>query len=361
MSLSQSIAYQRPRYPRGIFWLWMVAGCIMGCISEYVPDTGDFTPKLVVDGLITNQAGPYTVRLYYSEPYLSRDPTTKLRGATVFIKDNQGGQTQLMEVDRGNYATTDSTFRGVVGRYYQIEIVLSDGKQYRSIPELLKAPTPVDTVYGVFKEGNVINDRFEVITEFKDKANQENYFKWKWKHFQEISVCKIIDQTPPVPPIRRIYNCCSPCWSILSSSQVDVLSDALSDGKTIKHMLTTIPYDSKDPYYLLIEQYELTKNAYLFWKQTENQTTNAGGIFDTPPSQIIGNIQCVSTPSEQVLGYFVVAGLTVKPSYVLRNGISKPPYQPINTLDNLQKINVPVCEPCQESLGRTAIRPPAWK
>ena len=42
----------------------------------------------------------------------------------------------------------------------------------------------------------------------------------------------------------------------------------------------------------------------------EDQRTIGGGIFDKIPAQIVGNLKCTSDARQEVLGAFVVGGLT---------------------------------------------------
>ena len=341
----------------GIF-LFSFLVSLYACVDSYPPDVGIHTPKLIVDGLISNQPGPYVVRLSFSQPYISRDPTAYVSGATVVIQDNQGNKEQLLETNPGEYRTKANGLRGTVGNAYFLEIKLTNGKQYRSKPEVLAAAPQIDTVSSVFRPGNVVKDGFDAFVEFKDDPNQPNYYRWKWKHYSRVSLCKFVKRAPPEPPIYVYYNCCSQCWNIESSTKLDLQSDAFINGNKVKHYLTTVPYDSTKPYNLVVEQYSLTKSAYEFWNQTNTQINNSGGIFDAPPATILGNVYNPDDPNDQALGYFNVAGLTVKSVYVNRKNAPRPPYTITPTVRNF--VYSTTCEPCKDGLYRTPNTPPGW-
>lgn len=57
-------------------------------------------------------------------------------------------------------------------------------------------------------------------------------------------------------------------------------------------------------YSILVNQYAISKEAYEYYQMLEKNTENLGTLFDPQPSQLTGNITCVSHPSEVVIGYF---------------------------------------------------------
>jgi len=57
-------------------------------------------------------------------------------------------------------------------------------------------------------------------------------------------------------------------------------------------------------YSILVKQYGVTKEAYDYWLQLQQNTESLGTLFDPQPSQLTGNIKCSSDLSEPVLGFF---------------------------------------------------------
>jgi hypothetical protein len=60
-------------------------------------------------------------------------------------------------------------------------------------------------------------------------------------------------------------------------------------------------------YSILVKQYALTSDAYNYYQQLKKNTEQIGSVFDTQPSELTGNVHCVSDPSEPVIGY-ITAG-----------------------------------------------------
>src|SRR4030095_3399692 len=103
------------------------------CIKQVDIETRNEEPILVVEGSITTDTVPYTVKLSYTGPFIR---TTQIpdeafeKDAQVTIKDDQGNATRLVYRDKGVYETTDPNYIGKVGRSYGVLIELKDGQKY---------------------------------------------------------------------------------------------------------------------------------------------------------------------------------------------------------------------------------------
>ena len=56
-------------------------------------------------------------------------------------------------------------------------------------------------------------------------------------------------------------------------------------------------------YSILVRQYAITEDAYNYWLQIQKTTDNPGTLFDVQPVQLVGNIRCITNPTEPVIGY----------------------------------------------------------
>src|SRR5947208_3154005 len=86
------------------------------CVTEYQPETKTLSSSLVVEGSVTNQVGPYTVKLSRTADYTQGGINLLEAGATVIIADNTGQQETLTETSTGSYQTKASGLLGVAGR-----------------------------------------------------------------------------------------------------------------------------------------------------------------------------------------------------------------------------------------------------
>src|SRR5579872_1030110 len=110
-----------------IILLILICGC---CVDPFNPSLS-VTKNLVVDGLVTDQAGPHSITLSYSS-YLGTGVVTRelASGAIVTIIDDTGLETQLTEITNGVYQT-DSAYAAQPGKNYFIRISINN-KIYES-------------------------------------------------------------------------------------------------------------------------------------------------------------------------------------------------------------------------------------
>lgn len=117
-----------------------------------------------------------------------------------------------------------------------------------------------------------------------------------------------------------------------------------------------IPYDSRDPYYLQIQQFSISEGAYKIWKSLDTQVNNVGGVFDPPPSRVVGNVFNVSNPEEQVLGYFGASAVYKQIIYLNRDNVQIPPVPPFAEYIFIRNF----CLPCGDNYFRTTSMPEGW-
>ncbi|MBX2940997.1 MAG: DUF4249 domain-containing protein [Cyclobacteriaceae bacterium] len=341
--------------PGGKFIFWLVYLLVASCISPFEPVIVKDNPKLTVDGLITDQPGPYRITLRYSAPYVN-DETVFSRyeaNASVSIFDDLGNSETLSYKEYGVYETLPD-FIGKVGRSYSLNIKVPNGKTYQSQPEQLRQTAAIDSVYTTYEElhGVYLRGLFSLYLDFSDPIESKDFYQWDWVHYKFEPYCLISYK------YNRAVNCCGPCWSIdRCYGCIHIQSDKFYNGQKVKRIaITTIPYETKDPYFIIIKQKSLTESAYKFWQSVSEQIENAGGIFDKPPVTIKGNIVNINDPTEQVLGFFGASSIVEKSIYIPRNKIDKPPF---GAFPNFQTANT--CIPCSVGGGfRTDQKPVGW-
>lgn len=328
------------------------------CITPYDPDLRNDNPKLVVEGLITDEPGPYVVKLTLSAAY-NNDESIFGRypeGARVFISDDMGQEEELEYTRAGVYVTSETGIRGQAGRSYVLRILLSDGRTYESRPELLTQVPPIDSLYSEYErfDEGFLRGEFSVFIDTSDPADETNFYKWDYTHYEYKEFCQeVLNRDGSVFSVP----CCGDCWAKSScSSCFNLSNDVLVDGRKIaRNLILKIPYDSRDPYFVLIRQFSLTQEAYDFWKVANQVVNNSGGVFDKPPVPVKGNIYNVQDPEEQVLGYFGASSVYLLPALIRRDNIEEGPF---GTL--YPRAIQTYCLECEESATRTSVKPSGW-
>src|SRR5687767_11704749 len=108
------------------------------CEKEIVVSLNTTDPEIVIDGNITNEPGPYTVKISRTVNFPEPNSFPPVGSALVVISDNSGVTDTLTEASPGLYRT--SILTGVPGRTYNLEVV-AEGKSYYAASTM---PQPVN-------------------------------------------------------------------------------------------------------------------------------------------------------------------------------------------------------------------------
>ena len=128
----------------------------MSCEKVIDVDLKDAEPRLVIEGNITSDTGPYVVSLSKSGSYFDYNTLERVGGGEIIITDEDGNSEVLSEVSTGIYQTEN--MQGLENTNYSIQVV-SDGETY-SAEEYLPNKVEIDTMYSVKDEP----EGFEMLT-----------------------------------------------------------------------------------------------------------------------------------------------------------------------------------------------------
>ncbi len=303
------------------------------CTEIYNPNISSNTKALIVEGLITDAKGPYTIKLSLAKP-LPFDSVGATRffvhDAKVTITDNERNTYILPESSAGNY-TTPLSFNSKIGNTYKLQIITKDGSRYESNPEKLLPPQGYDSIRAFYGTEDFINKTDEL----KKVAGADI----------RVDLFNNLYATDTVPSCRFVSNVTIQYfytyrekdlggndimtwrwdnfgWKTfkLNSLQNITENKAPSTNPFLKnHFIGFMPYDPlsygimlPDPtiiYYLRVDQYTMNKDSYRFYKAANTQLSANGKIFDPIASQLLGNMKCINDPSKIVLGLFEVSSV----------------------------------------------------
>jgi hypothetical protein len=288
---------------------------INGCITEFIPAVTEPKLLLVVEGLITDQPETDTIKLSRSMPLGNKSEAIPLAGCIVKISDDLGNIYDLKEIDDGKYITDSATFRGVVGRSYILHISVSNGNRflnYESYPSEMKPVPPIDSLY---YEKTVIREKTQndpliegchILLNTRDPENNCKFFRWD---FTETWVLRLLW------PVDNMT-----CWITENSKLINIKStDAIAEPYIDRYPINYISNETdrlKRKYSILVNQYSLNEDEFIFWEKLRNITQQVGGLYDIIPSTIASNLQCVEIPGQTVLGYFSVSAKKSKRIFI---------------------------------------------
>ncbi len=293
---------------------------------------------MVVDGSISNEAGPYTIKISQSSP-INEYEEIPLEACTVTIHENTNNSEVLTEKEPGIYVTSEGGIQGVVGNKYSISIITPAGKEYSTEPQEMKVPVGIDSVYA---ELIYVNDEeysnglpaYQFYIDTKTAPVPENYFFWKITESYEYTVDfdlfdiyfgRLYLDTNYLrrEPILQDYrNNLFRCWktqtvnSIFTGKTSNLIIPKITHQPL--HIVGTNSKRIQERYSLLLKQYTIHEEAYYFWKGIEDQISEENFLVANQPYNIIGNIKNINNPNETVFGYYIVASVTQKRIFVDR-------------------------------------------
>jgi len=274
---------------RPLLLLLLTVFSLSACEDVIDVDIPKGQPLLVVDGAVTDQPGPYVVKLTKTVPYFDEQTPPPVPGAVLTLADNEGNRETLTEREPGVYVT--STFQGKIGGRYTLTIQ-AEGEEYRAETEIRRTP-PIDSVRAVFREATTLDEEgYYVLYYGPELPGVGDYYRFK------------------VFRNGRLLN---------RPSDLFVRSDELVDGRYIgafelnNNQAEEETFDLGDT--ILVEMNSIPRDYYFFLNEIVTQLNNSG-IFAAPPANVRTNVRNVKPGSAQkAVGYF--AGYTVRQDSVL--------------------------------------------
>lgn len=291
----------------------------MGCVEDFDFKLQNAEPRLVVEGLITNQTGPYYVRLTKSttggitssnnSSFPFKDNAEPVENATVIISDdfNQidtlkpykvdiyGGDYGENSYNQGFYKTTH--LKGIPEHTYDLKII-SEGKEYKASAYMSPVPE-IDSLGYYLKKSELVGkwDYYIPLLYFKEPQETVNYYLIQLSE----------DFYSRINASVQLWQ-----FSILSDAFLGPYINGLnvSRGATPRGIDNLPVYMEGDSIYLALSS--LTKEAYNYYKVLLDQFDSDGGAYKPTPASPPTNI------SNGGLGLFRASAVSEKRTYIPR-------------------------------------------
>ncbi len=268
---------------------------------------------LVVEGVL-NVNGPTTINLSRSVPVNQKQTAKPELKAKLSVENNNGVVANLNETGNGSYSHPNLNL--ITGQEYRLRIRTTDNKEYLSEYIVAKQSPPIDSLSWSREFEGVM-----VYANSHDPTNNTRYYKWDFDETWEIwsnfsAEFAWISGTTIVPADR--YH--STCWKFGKSTTINLGTTAQLTSDVVKQApLILIPYGSEKlsvRYSMLLRQQSLTKEAFEYFQLMKKNTESIGSIFDPQPSELKGNIKCLTNPAEGVIGYLTASSFSEKRFFV---------------------------------------------
>ena len=300
----------------------LILGCLLllSCKEVYEPDIENEKSALVIQGLMTNIPGQLSVRITQAVPYDSADSYIPVRHANVFVYDDLWNMTMLTDNGFGIYENAGAKCEP--GRKYFLKVSAPDGNTYESSLQSLPPKMSQDSIYA----GNIIKNEYvesstgdyfktqiRGMETFTDLSSSSNEFP-KVRYDVRVTILYVF--IPPgemLPPTFYCWKTFNPNSGInITSSKFDK-TVGLAPAHNLAFFRTAMyEYDQRDGvalagWLLQVKKYSLSNEAHQFYLKAKSQLEASGKIFDPVPSQVLGNMKCVSDPKKLVFGFFEVS------------------------------------------------------
>lgn len=297
--------------------LWCLVLLLPGCIDPYTPDViNDTRSFLVVDGFINSQ-GISTITLSRTYDINSNAVPPVEKAATVYIEEENGLRYVLQEgTVKGTYTSAILTLNAQ--KNYRLYILTAAGKEYASAYVSVKSTPPIDSV-----TWEATNNGLSIYVNTHDATSKTQYYRWEHEETWEIFA-------PYAPTVEfkngRIQTLTTPfpsvCWSNKKSSDIQIVSTSrLNQDVVSNYLLRALPTTASQlryRYSLLVKQYAQTAEEYAYWEILKKNTENIGTLFDPLPSQVTGNIRCLTDENELTLGFIGAHSVEQKRIFITR-------------------------------------------
>ena len=307
------------------------------CLEPVTPELNstDLEPLLVIEGQITNEEGPFRVKLTTSIPVNVMYYPVPVLGADVLIYDDKVNIFILEGDQNGWYETADKKLKAIPGSTYTLSVTTREGIQYESTPVLMQEAPDIDSLY--FEE--VLNTRLEdnlaydetwlnILLDSDDPGGMIKYWKFGFTETWEVNM--LTDSVPVAHSVDSpgitlenisVSDEKKVCWVTKPSGSILITSTANNPENRIKKFKIRSLGPGEDKlhvrYSILVKQTPVSKELYDFWKKLMDTNQNAGGIYEKIPAQVFGNIICCDDHS-RALGYFSASAIKEKRLFIDR-------------------------------------------
>lgn len=366
-----------------VFTLVLLSILFFNCTDPVEPEF-EFKEGLVfVEGFASTSIGGSYVVINKSISEFGVNKTKFEEGATVSFENTSTGQSIDLIEQEGVYVPP-LEFKAAIGDQWELHIVLVDGTQIQSSKELVLEPVGISEINANYKPELRFNEgsgMFEpghsISVTFDDPANQENFYYWSFRSFENLIVCETCDngilrngeciETSVGTPPYFNYVCETDCWRIRFPEDVNIFDDTFSNGQTTTDLaVANVPLYTKENMVVELQQFSLTPAAYEYYQILKDIVDNNSGFNAPPPAALVGNLVNVNDSEDFVLGRFTAAASSTASIFIGRDAISEDAFENKDPLVLEPTLLSPYPPPstnfatCKEGRFSTAIIPDGW-
>lgn len=301
---------------------------LASCKEVFYPDEIVSDEKIpVIQGSIIENERPSVV-LSWAVNYEERS-IVYISGADVWITDDNGNNRQFIETVPGRYYPDDESYIGVCGHTYVLHVEI-DGELYESYPETIHPAPVIDSLYAIpVREteetlnqfGSVITKTIEgldIYASLRGATDSTCFLRFHTDVMKETSYILNPNSFFPVYVYEWRTWTMDHIYSVrhtFKSGQDQVLPEHYTGflefdyNSALNTDERTAPYP--EGWVVSMHVYSVTPGIYQYYRSIGQQLNSDINIFAPVPSQVKGNINCVTNEYEKVIGVFEAASEVV--------------------------------------------------
>lgn len=282
-----------------------------GCRDPYLPEVVAKAPNyLVIEAVLNAGQGATNVRITRTTQIDRTSAITGEANAVVTVEGKDNSSVSLSYQGNGQYVHPNLNL--AIGNEYRLRVKTTNGKEYLSAYVVAKTTPPIDSVtWGRSATGGV-----DIMVNSHDETNKTKYYRWEYDETWEIRTfffSKYLYENRRVRERVMPAEDVSTCWRNRSSTNILLGTTTRLQSDVISKMPVASFSNGDDRisvrYSILVRQYALDKDAYEFYDLLRKNTESIGTIFDAQPSEVKGNIACLTDPTEPVIGYVTASSV----------------------------------------------------
>lgn len=289
---------------------------LSSCVEPFYPkDIAEQTIKYVVSGKVTNNSGYQYVNVSVNSP-ITNPRIRPVTGCQVRIVDANGNAflcaTQGLG---GKYPVWIDGEHLYAGNAFKVEVTLPNGALVASEYDTLQHCPPIDSVYYVrLNKPTSDPGYFEKGVQFRVNLNASDqysrYYKYEveetFEHHSQYPITLYYDGSlhQVNPPDYSLFY----CWQTHKINSIYTLSTSGLESNSYEglnlHFVNNRTQKLVHLYSLKVTQVALSMATYFYWEQLRINSSEQGGMFDSQPISIKGNMHFLNHPEMKVLGNF---------------------------------------------------------
>ena len=272
------------------------------CVDVIDFDTPEAKRIVTIDASIISGESVHTVLLSNSGRFdiIEGPADLAIIGGTVFVTDDQGRRFDFNELQDGVYI--NSSLVPVTGGRYQLTVEI-DGEVYQSDFETMPQVVPVSELSFDFFSRDLNNSAGNLVQgEFVRVKASSNIQAGEYLRYRVDGTYQYNERASP----RNL----NPQFCYVDET-IDINLNVIANGNdfsqgfinNLEILELEVDYKFNQNYCFTVIQGSINEAAYTFWRAAADEFDRTGDIFETPPSQLRGNVFS-SGESNNVIGVF---------------------------------------------------------